>query len=318
MKPDPPMTPSHCRAAIDIGTNSVKLLVAEVEGQTVTPLLESSEQTRLGRGFYETHRLQPEAIEQTARVVAEFYAAAKDWQAASISVVATSAARDALNPSDLTEAIHKATGLTVRIISGEEEADWVFHGVTSDPALAHQPLLIMDVGGGSTEFILGEKSVQHFRNSFRLGTVRLLEQLKPADPPAAQDWEKCQELLRHFLEKQIRPALAPALQSSSLEHIQLVGTGGTVTILGRIELRLRNYERDRLEGAVLTREQVEQHRAHLWSLPLADRKKIIGLPAKRADVILTGSAIFAAVMAQFNFASLRVSTRGLRYAAVMR
>src|SRR5438045_632569 len=141
------------RAVIDVGTNSIKLLVADVAGQDVVPLLEDSKQTRLGRGFYETHRLQPEAISTTAKAVAKVAEAAREQRAASIRVVATSAARDAVNPGDLTSAIEKACGLKVEIISGEQEADWVFQGVTTDAALAQAPLLLLDVGGGSTEFI---------------------------------------------------------------------------------------------------------------------------------------------------------------------
>ena len=143
------------RAVIDIGTNSVKLLVADVAGNDVRPLHEDSKQTRLGRGFYESSRLQPEAVQQTAEAVAEFAEEARGQQAKSIRVIATSAARDAKNPGDLMVAVDKASGLKIEIISGEQEADWAFQGVTTDPQLAKQHLLLLDVGGGSTEFILG-------------------------------------------------------------------------------------------------------------------------------------------------------------------
>src|SRR5437762_12061285 len=121
------------RAVIDVGTNSIKLLVADVAGHEVRPLLEESKQTRLGRGFYETHRLQPEAIATTAKAVAKFAEMARERRAASIRVIATSAARDAENPSELTSAIEQVAGLKVEIISGDQEADWVFKGVTTDP-----------------------------------------------------------------------------------------------------------------------------------------------------------------------------------------
>ncbi|MBI3192011.1 MAG: Ppx/GppA family phosphatase, partial [Pedosphaera parvula] len=134
------------RAVIDIGTNSVKLLVAEVEGRSVTPLLERSHQTRLGRGFYQDHRLQPEAIDDTARAVAEFVAQARAWSPELTRVIATSATRDAVNQRELLDAIQHASGATVEVISGEREAEWAFHGVTSDPALAGRPLLILDIG----------------------------------------------------------------------------------------------------------------------------------------------------------------------------
>src|SRR5882672_9383801 len=154
--------PHTRRAVIDVGTNSVKLLVAEVAGRDIRPVSEESKQTRLGQGFYETRRLQPEPIDKTARAVARFAGAARDLSAGSIRVIATSAARDAVNPGDLVAAIENASGLKVEIISGDQEAQWVFQGVTTDPKLAERPLLLLDVGGGSTEFILGQGEHTHF------------------------------------------------------------------------------------------------------------------------------------------------------------
>src|SRR5947207_12833432 len=119
------------RAVIDVGTNSIKLLVADVTDHNVSPVLEKSKQTRLGKGFYETHRLQPEAIGKTADAVGKFARMASEQQASSIRVVATSAARDALNAKELISAINQASGLKVDIISGEQEADLVFQGVTT-------------------------------------------------------------------------------------------------------------------------------------------------------------------------------------------
>ncbi len=305
------------RAVIDVGTNSVKLLVAEVAERAVHPILERSEQTRLGSGFYETHRLQPDAIAKTAQAVARFAEMAGPLQPSTIRVIATSAARDALNQADLRQAIQEASGLTVEVISGEQEADWVFAGVISDPELATAPLLILDVGGGSSEFILGEGAVQYFRESFRLGTVRLLESTPLADPPGAGEWPACQAHLRDFLQRQIRPALEPALHARRHQRVQLVGTGGTTTILARMHLGLDTFERSRIESVCLTREQVEGVRQHLWNLPLAARRQLVGLPPERADVILMGAAIFATVMEAFALPDLRTSTRGLRFAALM-
>src|ERR1039457_5585804 len=142
------------RAVIDVGTNSIKLLVADVRGRDVQPVHEESRQTRLGKGFYETHRLQPETIAHTAEAVWEFSEIARERNSQSIRVIATSAARDAMNPTDLTSAIERASGLKTEIISGAREAEWVFQGVTTDPELASHPGLLLDVGGGSKEFIL--------------------------------------------------------------------------------------------------------------------------------------------------------------------
>jgi exopolyphosphatase/guanosine-5'-triphosphate,3'-diphosphate pyrophosphatase len=216
----------------------------------------------------------------------------------------------------LLNAIEVSSGLRVEIISGEQEADWVFEGVASDPKLASLPLLIIDVGGGSTEFILGEGRHQHFRNSFRLGTVRLLEFLQPGDPPGAEALSRCRNWLKDFFEKQIAPELEPAIRGFE-SKIQLIGTGGTTTILARMEKQLLKFDREQIESARLTLAQVKGHVERHWNLSAEERKKIIGLPPKRVDVILTGLAIYEAVMGRFGFDELRISTRGLRYAAVL-
>lgn len=310
------------RAVIDVGTNSVKLLVAEVSGHEVRPLCEDSQQTRLGQGFYETHRLQPEAIANTAHAVARFAEDARRLQTERIRVVATSAARDAVNPHELLAAIESAAGLKVEIISGEQEADWAFQGVTTDPTLATRPLLLLDVGGGSTEFILGQGEQRHFCQSFRLGTVRLLETIPPDDPPTAAGLAETRRWLKEFIETKVRPALQPALQremdlNPAQPPVALVGTGGTTSILARMEAHLESFDRERIEATRLSLDRVRWHNEHLWGLPLARRQEIVGLPSKRADVILAGAAIYETVMASFGFSELRVSTRSLRFAAVM-
>jgi exopolyphosphatase/guanosine-5'-triphosphate,3'-diphosphate pyrophosphatase len=309
------------RAVIDVGTNSVKLLVADVCGGNINPLTEHSRQTRLGQGLFKSNRLQATAISQTAEAVANFLAEARSSGAASVRVIATSAAREAKNAGDLVAAIEKASGLKVEIISGELEADWVFQGVATDPELRSSPLLLLDVGGGSTEFILGRDDTKYFRQSFPLGTVRLLEQFPPGDPPTIKDLAVCRDWIAKFLLKEVRPTLAPALDSlrksePADQKVLFAGTGGTVAILARMEGGIEDYDRARIESTRLTRAQVRSHVARLWSLPLAERKRIVGLPEKRADVILMGVVIYEGVMAAFAFNELRVSTRGLRFAAV--
>ncbi len=309
--------PSQRRAVVDVGTNSVKLLVAQVSGGRVDPLFEQSEQTRLGSGFYETHRLQPATIARTARAVSGFARKAAEWGAVSTRVVATSAARDAVNQEELLAAIRAASGLTVEVISGEQEADWAFRGVRTSALFAGQPLLIVDVGGGSTQFILGEGDHQQFRHSFRLGTVRLLERLPHSDPTTAEDWNCCRATLMDFFHQQVRPRIDSDLRVFSSRAVQLVGTGGTASILARIELGLASFDRERIEALLLTQAQIRRQRERLWSLPLIERKSVPGLPMDRADVILTGVAIYEVLMESFGFPNLRVSTRGLRFAAVL-
>jgi exopolyphosphatase/guanosine-5'-triphosphate,3'-diphosphate pyrophosphatase len=306
--------PDTRRAVIDVGTNSVKLLVADVRDGVVEPVLEDSEQTRLGAGFYETHLLQSAAIAETGRAVATYAARAKELGAVSTRVIATSAARDAKNPGDLISAIEKTSGLKVEIISGEQEADWAFQGVATDPQLAAQPLLLMDAGGGSTEFVVGQGEQKYFARSFPLGTVRLLEKMQPSDPPTLQQRAACRQWVKEFLTRQVAPELSRVLKRAPA---QLVGTGGTATILGRMEAQLDNFDRDRIEAVRLTRTRMREWTDRLWSLPLIERRKTVGLPPKRADVILMGLMIYEGTMEVFGLDVLRITTRGLRFAVVL-
>jgi exopolyphosphatase/guanosine-5'-triphosphate,3'-diphosphate pyrophosphatase len=300
-----------------------------VAGHDVQPVFEESKQTRLGEGFYEAHRLQPGPIAKTAQAVADFAGRARAQGTAAIRVIATSAARDAVNSSELTAAVQKASGLGIEIISGDLEADWTFQGVTADPALARQPLMILDVGGGSTEFILGEGGTKYFSQSFPLGTVRLMQQLPHSDPPLPADLAYCRQRVRVFLHREVQPRLekeygqlvdpdqAAETSEQGARALQLVGTGGTASILGCMEAALDHFDRARLEATHLSLERLRWHVEHLWGLPLSQRKQVIGLPPNRADVILTGVAIYEGIMECFGLRDLRISTRGLRFAAVM-
>lgn len=308
------MVPTR-RAVIDVGTNSVKLLIADVEERAVTPVFEDSDQTRLGRGFYTSHRLQSDAIADTAEAIAEFVGIAREHDAESIRIIATSAARDATNRDELVAAIRAAAMLDAEIITGEQEADFVYQGVRSDPSLVGERLMILDVGGGSSEFIVGRSDHPEFARSFPLGSVRLLEILRPSDPPTSMQLQACRDYLAQFFASHVRPALAPVLALGN--EAQLIGTGGAATILARMEYALDKYERHRIEGAVITRESVRGWMERLWAMPLLERRRIVGLPKKRADVILTGMAIYERVLEEFGFAALRASTRGLRFAAVL-
>ena len=307
------------RAVIDVGTNSVKLLVADVAGHEVQPICEQSKQTRLGHGFYETHRLRPEAIAATAAAVATFDDIARAAQAVSIRVIATSAVREAVNREELVVAIEHAAGLKVEVISGDQEADWGFQGVTTDPQLAQAPLLLMDAGGGSTQFTLGSEGHTRFGHSFPIGSVRLLETIPCSDPPKPAELAACRQWLRGFLQREVRPKLLSEMEDSTAggERVQLVGVGGAATILGCMEVKLEAFDRARIEATRLSAERVSWHLERLWSLPLEARKETIGLPKNRADVILMGVAIYQVVMEEFGFRELRISTRGLRFAALM-
>jgi exopolyphosphatase/guanosine-5'-triphosphate,3'-diphosphate pyrophosphatase len=307
------------RAVIDVGTNSVKVLVADVAGRDVRPVWEESKQTRLGRGFYKTRHLLADAIAATAETVARFAQVARDHQAISVCAIATSAARDAVNADDLISAVHAASGLKLQVISGEREADLAFQGVTSDARFATHPLLLLEVGGGSCQLIIGHAGSAPFKHSFPLGTVRLLEKLPHSNPPTAREYAACRTWLDEFVVEQIRPFIDPPLKRETQKDpdLRFAGTGGTASILACMELGLTHFDRARLEAVRLSAKRLSWHVHHLWSLPLEERQQIPGLPKNRADVILTGAAIYQVLMEHLGLGELQVSTRGLRYAAMM-
>lgn len=310
-------SPARVRAVIDVGTNSVKLLVARVTNGSVEPVFERGEQTRLGRGFYRDQRLRPEGIAHTAEAVGRFVRLAREHGAAEIRAVATSAAREARNAGELVQAIAAAADLSLEVISGETEAEWVWRGVRSQARFAAGALLVTDVGGGSTEFLLGEAEQPVFARSFPLGTVRLMEELdSPADPPGAGGLAECRRLLRERLRERVLPELDPALRMLHERPRIIVGTGGTTTILARMKLQLADYDRERLEAVRFDRTDLSQTVERLWSQTAAQRRELAGLPPDRADVILFGAAIYEAMLEVFAVPSLRVSTRGMRFGAL--
>lgn len=310
-------SPPRRRAVIELGTNSVKLLVGDVAGEQVAPVFEASRQTRLGRGFYPHLQLQPGPVAETAAAAAAFQQQAREHGAEVVRALATSAAREATNADDLRQAVRTVTGLELEILTGEQEARWGFEGVSTDPRLADQPILLVDAGGGSTEFTLGRRRDLRFHQSLRLGAVRLLEELAPADPPQPADLLRAQRRVRDQLEAELAPALRPRLVACGAAGVRLIGTGGTATILALMAQGLTRFERGRVDGFSLSRGQVAEWLQRLWTLPLARRRQLPGLPPERADVILTGVLIYEAVMAAFGLSQLQVTTRSLRYAALV-
>jgi exopolyphosphatase / guanosine-5'-triphosphate,3'-diphosphate pyrophosphatase len=177
-------------------------------------------------------------------------------------------------------------------------------------------LMIMDLGGGSAQFILGEHGHKQFCRSFPLGCVRLLEQLRHPENPAPADLKQCRDTIQFFLSRQVQPILEPLLDTVDSRPL-LVGTGGTATILARMQQGMNDFDRDRIESARFGVADVTAWVERLWSMPLAARKELPGLPPNRADVVLMGTAVYEAVMTIFHLPELRISTRGLRFGAVL-
>jgi len=284
------------RAIIDIGTNTVKLLVADVDNGAVTPVTSKDETTRLGEGVDATKRLLPAAIDRTVRAIARYAAAAKEVGAIDIVALTTSAARDAGNRDDFLRAVREAAGLDVQVITGDREAELIFRGASSDPVWSSSRLLVMDVGGGSAEFIEGQAGHVEQRLSLPLGAVRMTEKFGEANFSAMVEF--------------LRMSLTPALAKYDLAGRKMIGTGGTIVTLARVA-------RGATDHVVLTQDDVRAQVSRLYALPLEQRRRVPGLPPERADIIVAGGLVFVVAMETLGAYELTVSIRGLRHGALL-
>ena len=301
----------NLRAIIDVGSNSVKLLVAEVVDGTVKPLVHEGEQTRLGRGVFKTGKLESEAIAATAFAAGRFADKARKLGVVEVKAVATSAAREARNGMDLIEAF-RGVNVPLTIIDGQREAQLVLNGVRSHPDFASGPLAIIDVGGGSTELLIADDKGLRVQQSFSMGTVRLMEELPASELPTAAQRAKVIEALDAFLDEEVTPKLGTVPLSGTL-----VGAGGTSVFLSRISKERDDLSAEELDSLGLLLPQVQSLTDRLWMMSMERRRSLVGLPADRADVILYGSAIYEAVMMRCGFHELRPTLRGVRYGALL-
>jgi len=299
-------------AAIDIGTNSVLLVIAERDsaGQFI-PILERAEITRLGRGVDRSHRLSESGIQDTLAVIADYLQQARAAGARGWVLSATSAARDAENGLEFLTKAREQSGVEIDILSGDREAQLVYLAVTADfgPRLPNQPLLVIDIGGGSTEFTCGglppDRSIS-FQRSYDVGSVRLTERYLQSDPVGANERARASAELRATFSN-----LPPRGESA------VIGVAGTVTTLFAIQNQIEPYEAARVHGGTLTLEQLTKLTDRLLSTPLEERKRLPGLEPKRADVICAGALILQAALERLGATYCLVSDRGLRWGLLL-
>jgi exopolyphosphatase/guanosine-5'-triphosphate,3'-diphosphate pyrophosphatase len=276
-------------AAVDIGTNSTRLLVGDDRRTTIT---------RLGRGVDRSGRLDPEAMERTLAVLREYGDVIRASGATAVRAVATSAVRDAANGEDFLDRAGEALGVRPELLSGEEEGRLAFLGATAALDPADGPFLVFDIGGGSTEFVVGTTGPEGVL-SVDLGAVRLTEQWLHGDPPTAEELSMAVSVARTHVEEVAR--LLPAAKQAKT----LVGLAGTVTTVAAVELG--HYAREDVHRMRLTRAAAEDVFRTLALEPLEDRKANPGLQPERADVIVGGCCILVAILRHFDADSVLVS-----------
>lgn len=292
-------------AAIDVGTNTVRLLVADADSPTAyRTVFQEQVITRLGERIHETRMLSPAAVERTIQALQRFAQIAKELEAHAVVAVTTSAAREARNQKEFLGRVLTATGLELHVASEETEATLTAIGV-SHALPDHANMLIVDIGGGSTEFTSLQHGKMTAHVSLPTGVVKLTEAHLKSDPPTRDELEAAAASIRRSLRQVPAPLQHPP-------GAILVGTAGTPTTLAAIDLKLGTYDADRVTGHRLSRQRVQKLLDYLCSLRLAERQQVVGLEPARAEVILAGALLAREAMSLFSFDELTVSDGGLR------
>jgi exopolyphosphatase/guanosine-5'-triphosphate,3'-diphosphate pyrophosphatase len=282
-------------AVVDLGTNTTRLLVADVDGERVEEVVRRTRITRLGEGVDERRRLLPLPIARVRNCLADYRRELEALGAERTLVVATSAIRDAENGEAFLGEIEWSYGFTTRLLSGGEEAELTFRGVGA----GDDGTLVVDIGGGSTELMGSGVGA-----SLEIGSVRLTERYLPSDPPAPAELAACAAAVRRALPDGRSPERA-------------VGVAGTITSLAALDLGLREYDRDRVHGHRLSARGVSAQLRRLAALPLAERRRVPALEPERAPVIVAGAVILHEVLGHFGLAELEVSERDLLHGAAL-
>ncbi len=288
-------------AAVDCGTNSTRLLVAEAGADAGLVQLDRQMRiTRLGQGVDRTGRLDPEAFGRTVDVLRDYQRVIEDLGATSVRITATSAARDAANRDEFFAAAHDAVGATPELLTGEEEAGLSFAGATAGLDPADGPFLVFDLGGGSTEFAVGTESVEGAL-SLDVGCVRLTERFIEHDPPQPEELTAAISLTQTHLDDVLR--LLPA----STEARTVLGLAGTVSSVAQVEQGLATYDRDRVHHFVLTKDAAEDVFRTLATEDREQRRHNPGLEPGRVDTIVGGCCALVAVFRTFALDQIVVS-----------
>lgn len=289
--------------AIDIGTNSIRCLVADVNGDEFRTLFREARITRLGESLASEMELKDEAIERALHAIRDYHDSIKLLNAERVRAVATSAVRDAANQDVFLSKVSECCGYEVEVLNGLEEAELSFRGATyanDESFVGNRPTLVIDIGGGSTEIIVGDQEKILHSESIDVGCVRLYELFLHHDPPSLSDLKA----LRDYLWQKTRDVTE---RVHPFFPARAIGLAGTITTLSAIKQQLRVYTPERIHGSFLSRVDVNAIYERLLKLPIDTRKRVIGLQPERADTIISGTLILLDLMKGMHLLEIMVS-----------
>jgi exopolyphosphatase / guanosine-5'-triphosphate,3'-diphosphate pyrophosphatase len=296
-------------AAVDLGTNSTRLLVADVADGSIHELERETRITRLGEDVDVRRRLLPVPIARVRNVLSDYRRALESLGAECTLLIATSAVRDADNGEAFLGEIEWSYGFATRMLSGDEEALLAFRGVTAEREL-QDGTVIVDVGGGSTELIAGGPDGVRWHDSLDIGSVRLTERFLHHDPPTDEQLRECGAAVRSLLAERVPDEERASARSA-------IGVAGTITSLAALDLELELYDRERVHGHVLSIAGLERQLERLAAVPLEERRRMRPLHPDRAPVIVAGAVIVREVLRFVELDAIEVSERDILDGAVL-
>lgn len=300
-------------AAIDIGTNSMRLLLASVEQRNIIERKKEVNTTRIGGSVDKNKKINEEGIERNIEAFRQFVAEGKAYGAEKILAIATSAVRDATNGQDFAKRAYEETGIDIKIISGEEEAELGYQGVvmglgncTTNREL-DKKILVIDIGGGSTELILGQGKKLETTISLNVGAVRMTERHATTDPIEKEQYAQMEEDICNIVKDTVAEIKGQLKEGNYGGTVKLMGIGGTITTLAAIHQELDPYDSDKVHNYKLTLEDIAALKQKLAMLKVEEIRKLKGIHPKRADIILAGSTILNIIMEGLNITEIIVS-----------
>jgi exopolyphosphatase/guanosine-5'-triphosphate,3'-diphosphate pyrophosphatase len=286
-------------AAVDIGTNSTRLLVADVDDGRLSEIERDTRVTRLGEGVDRRHRLLPAPIARVRNVLTDYRRRADALDAKRTLAIATSAIRDAENGEAFLGEVEWSYGFATRLLSGHDEALMMFRGVTTGKQL-DGGTVIVDIGGGSTELVATDRESVRWHDSLDIGSVRLTERFLHGDPPTQEELDECAAAVQALLAERVPDEVRGATRSA-------VGVAGTITSIAALALGLQEYDRDRVHGFQLTAGALDEQLRRLASVPLEERRELRPLDPERAPVIVAGAVIARETMSYLGVDTLEIS-----------
>ncbi|MGA2320185.1 MAG: Ppx/GppA family phosphatase [Solirubrobacteraceae bacterium] len=300
-------------AVVDIGSNSTRLLIGDVDPSSgaVEELLRRSEVTRLGDGVDSQGLLSAQAIDRVRRTLTNYRAAIVSYACEANLAVLTSAAREAANGAAFAARVREDFDLDARVLKGEEEAQLTFLGAMSGRAAPSEPTVVIDIGGGSTEFIVGRGKKAGFHVSLPAGVVRMSERHIHTDPPAPEELQR--------LALDVRTTLLEGLPPEERDEVKRgIAVAGTATSAAAIAQELDPYDPSQVHGYMLLLATVEELLARLAEMTEADRRRVVGLHPDRAPTIVAGMILLAEALRAFELDEVEISEHDILYGGALR